>query len=180
MAALLGDKQPGGLALHGRGDEDRTGPCGALDPRGDIRRIAEHFTRCVDYPLPGIKADAGGKFRGASAGVSGVDLNKRALDRERRAHGTFGVVLLRVRIPKQRHQPVAELFQHMAAEPGHRRRSLVEIGVDECAPILGVQLCGETCRAYEIAEHHGDRAALGRDFGTLGRHRLRSGRSRNV
>jgi hypothetical protein len=24
-----------------------------------------------------------------------------------------------VRIAEQRHQPVAELFQHMAAEPGH-------------------------------------------------------------
>jgi hypothetical protein len=30
------------------------------------------------------------------------------LDRERRPHGPFGVVLLRVRVAEQRHQPVAE------------------------------------------------------------------------
>ena len=114
--------------------EDRARLGGALDPRGDIGRIAEHFAGCVDHHLPGIKADPRGKLRGAFAGVSGVDFDKRALDRERGAHSALGVVLLRVRIAEQRHQPVAELFQHMAAKPGHRRRSLVEIGVDEvCA-----------------------------------------------
>jgi hypothetical protein len=80
-----------------------------------------------------------------------------------------------VRITEQRHQPVAELFQHMTAETGHRRRSLVEIGVDECAPVFGVEVCGETCRAYEIAEHDCDRAALGRDSGTLRRRTPRLG-----
>ena len=53
----------------------------------------------------------------------------------------------------------------MAAKIGHRRRSLVEIGVDEVAPVLGVQLRGEARRADEIAEHHRDRATLGGDFG---------------
>ena len=57
----------------------------------------------------------------------------------------------------------------MAAEAGHRRRGLIEIGVDECAPVLGVKFRGETGRAHEIAKHDCDRAALGRDFGTLGR-----------
>ena len=32
----------------------------------------------------------------------------------------------------------------MAAEPGHRRRSFVEIGVDEVTPVLRVELCGES------------------------------------
>ena len=159
--------------------EDRARLGGALDSRGDIGRVAEHFTGCVDHHLPGIKADPRLKLRGASAGVSGVDFDKRALDRERGAHRALGVVLLRVRIAEQRHQPVAELFQHMAAKPGHRRRSLVEIGVDECAPILGVELRSQACGPDEVTEHDGDRAALGRDFGTLGRRRLRR-RSRNV
>jgi len=43
----------------------------------------------------------------------------------------------------------------MAAKPSHRHRSLVEIGVDECAPILGVQasqamLVDPTRRAQNI------------------------------
>ena len=152
-------------------DEDRARLGGALDPRGDIGRFAEHFARCVDHHLPGIKADPRGKLGRAFAGVPGVDLDKRALDRKRGAHSALSVVLLRVRIAEQRHQPVAELLQHMAAEPGHRRRGLVEIGVDERAPILRVKLRGHACGPDEIAEHDGDRAALGRDSGTLGRRR---------
>ena len=80
----------------------------------------------------------------------------------RRPHGALGVVLLRVRIAEEGHQPVAELLQHMPAEAGHRRRGFVEIGVDEVAPVFGVELRGEAGRADEIAEHHRDRAALGR------------------
>ena len=63
----------------------------------------------------------------------------------------------------------------MAAKIGHRRRSFVEIGVDEVAPVLGVELCGETRRADEIAEHHRDRTALGRCLKALGWSRLRRG-----
>ena len=57
---------------------------------------------------------------GAPLGVPGVEVGERALDGERRAHGALGVVLLRLRIAEQRHQPVAELLQHMAAKIGHR------------------------------------------------------------
>ena len=106
-------------------------------------------------------------------GVPGVDLGKRALDGERRPHRALGVVLLRLRIAEQRHQPVAEPLQHMAAEPGHRRRGFVEIGVDEVAPVLGVELAREARRADEIAEHDRDRAALGRVLKALGWSRLR-------
>ena len=67
-AAVLSHEQPGGLALHGRGDEDRAGLGGALDPRGDIGRVAEHFARCVDHDLPGIKADPRGKLRARLCG----------------------------------------------------------------------------------------------------------------
>ena len=128
MAAVLRHEQSGSLPLDGGCDEDRARLGGALDPRGDIGRVTEHFARCVDHHLPGIKADPRGKLRGAFAGVPSVDLDKGALDRKRRPHGAFGVVLLRVRIAEQGHQPVAELLQHMAAKPGHRHRSLVEIG----------------------------------------------------
>ena len=83
-------------------------------------------------------------------------------------HGPLGVVLLRPRIAEERHQPVAEPLQHMAAEPAHRVRRLVEIGVDEAAPVFRVELRGEARRADEVAEHHGNRAALGGDFRGFG------------
>ena len=94
-------------------------------------------------------------------GVPGVEFGERALDRERGAHRALGVVLLRLRIAEEGHQPVAELLEHMAAEPRHRRRGLVEIGVDEVAPVLGVELRREARRADEVAEHDRDRPALG-------------------
>ena len=49
----------------------------------------------------------------------------------------------------------------MAAKPSHRRRSLVEIGVDERAPILGVKLRSHACGPDEVTEHDGDRTTLG-------------------
>ena len=143
-ALLLDDEEPSYLALHVSRDQDRPWLSRSLDARRKVRRVAEHLPRCVDHNLPGIKADPHGKLRRAFAGVSGVDFDKRALDRKCGAHRALGVVLLRVRIAEQRHQPVAELFQHVAAKPGHRRRSFIEIGVDEAAPVLSVELCGET------------------------------------
>jgi hypothetical protein len=146
-----------------------------LHPRGDVRRLAEHLAGGVDHHRPGIKADPRRKLRGAFAGVSGIDFDKRAQDGKSGAHCALGVVLLRLRIAEQSHQPVAELFQHMAAKLGHRRRSLVEIGVDEVAPILGVKFRGQACGPDEVAKHDCDRTALGRCLKALGWSRLRRG-----
>jgi hypothetical protein len=66
-----------------------------------------------------------------------------------------------LRIAEKRHQPVAEALEDMAAEPGYGLRRLVEVSVDQVAPIFGVKLRGETGRPDEIAKHHGDRATLG-------------------
>ena len=70
----------------------------------------------VDDDRTGLEADARGELRRARRGVPGVEVGERALDRERRPHGALGVVLLRLRIAEERHQPVAELLQHMAAK----------------------------------------------------------------
>ena len=93
--------------------------------------------------------------------VPGVEFGERPLDGERGAHRALGVVLLRFRIAEQGHQTIAEPFQYVAAKARHRLRSLVEIGPDEIAPILRVEPRRKARRANEIAEHHGDRAALG-------------------
>ena len=119
-AAVLGDEQPGSLALHVRGHEHRPRLGQALNARGDIGRFAEHFARRLDHHRPRLEPDARGELRRAFGGVPGVDLAKRALDRERRPHRAFGVVLLRLRIAEEGHQPVAEPLQHMAAKPRHR------------------------------------------------------------
>ena len=115
-ALVLDDEKPGRLPLHARGDEHRPRFGRGLHPRGDVRRFAEHFAAGVDHDRAALDADARGKLRRAGRRVPGVEVGERALDRERRAHRALGVVLLRLRIAEEGHQPVAELLQHMAAE----------------------------------------------------------------
>jgi hypothetical protein len=61
------------------------------------------------------------------------------LDRQRRPHRAFGIVLLRERIAEQRHQPVAQLLGDMAAHLRHCRRGGIEIGANQVAPLLGIE-----------------------------------------
>ena len=172
--SILGDEKPGDLALNVQGDEDRSRLGVGLDSRGHVRRIAEYLAVRLHDDRPGLDSDARFQLRRAPRRVPGVEVGERALDRKRRPHGALGVVLPRLRIAKQRHQPVAEPLQHVAAETGHRLRRRVEIGVDEVAPVLGVEPGGKARRPDKVAKHHRDRAALGIDA----RSRLRSGRDR--
>jgi hypothetical protein len=70
------------------------------------------------------------------------------LNRQRCPRSALGVVLVRERIAEQRHQPVAELFCHMAAHLRHRRGGVVEISVHEIAPFLGIELRGNAGRIH--------------------------------
>ena len=98
---------------------------------------------------------------------------------ERRPHRALGIVLLRHRIAEQRHQPVAELLGDMAAHLRHRRRGRVEIGADQIAPLLGIELRGNAGRAHQIAKHHREMAALAGGFDRGGdRWRRHGGRDR--
>ena len=115
----------------------------------------------IDHDPPALEPDAGGELRRAGRGVARVEVGERALDRERRAHGALAVVLLRLGIAEQRHQPVAELLQHVAAERSHGGRGGVEVTPHQIAPVLGIELRREARRAHEVAKHDRDRTALG-------------------
>jgi hypothetical protein len=67
---------------------------------------------------------------------------------------------VRERIAEQRHQPIAELFCHMAAHLRDRRRGSIEIGVHEVAPLLGIEPCRNAGRIDEITEHNREVAAF--------------------
>jgi hypothetical protein len=150
-------------------NQHRAGLGGGLHASSDVRRVAEHLPGRLHDRRP--EADARRKLWRALATVLDVDLSQRALDRQRRPHRPLGVVLLRLRIAEEGHQPVAELLEDMPAKPGHRVRSFVQIGVDQVAPVLRVELRGEACRSDEVAKHHCDRAALGRNLWGFGKHR---------
>ena len=147
--------------MHAQRDPYFSGRGGALHARGDVGRFAVHLACRIDHDPPALQPDAGGELRRAGRGVARVEVGERALDRERRAHRALAVVLLRLGIAEQRHQPVAELLQHMAAERGHGGRGGVEVTPHQIAPVLGIELRREARRADEVAEHHRDRTALG-------------------
>jgi hypothetical protein len=107
-ASVLRDEQACDLPLHGRRHEHRPRLGRPLNPRRDVRRLAEHFAGGVDHDRATLDADAGGKLGRAGSRVPRVEVGERALDRERRAHGPLGVILLRLRIAEKRHQPIAE------------------------------------------------------------------------
>ena len=173
--AVFGDEQPGDLALHGRGDEHGSRFGLGLDPRCEVRRVAEYLAPDVDHDRARVEANAGRKRRRLDRRIAGIEVGERALDEKARAHRAFGVVLLRLRIAEQRHQPVAELFQNMPAKSGHRARGFVEIGINKVAPVLRVELRGKACRPHKIAEHHCDRTTFGRDLKILARRGFRRG-----
>ena len=142
----------------------RTAPCSAsaCTRAATFGGIAENLARRIDHDWTGFEADAGGQLRLAGAGVLAVEFGERALDRQRRPHRAFDIVFMREWIAEQRQQPVAELLGDVTAHFRNRGRSGVEIGPDEIAPLLGVELRGNPGRAYQVAEHHREIAALGR------------------
>ena len=119
-ALLLRDKEPGDLPLHACGDQDRAGFRGCLDARGYIRRFAEHLPGRVNHDQAALEADTSGQLRHAFRGVSCVEIPKGSLDGQCSPDAALGVILLRLWITEQSHQPVAELLQHMPAKSGHR------------------------------------------------------------
>ena len=126
-AALLSHEQPRYLSLHSRRDYHRTRLGQCLRPRRDVRHVAEYFTRSVDHRWPQVDGDARSEGWFARASVLAVQFFQRSLNCERRPHGALGIVLLRHRIAKQRHQAVAELLGDLAAHFHDRRRGGVEI-----------------------------------------------------
>ena len=119
------------------------------DPRRDVSTSFPSLGRGIPEPTELYFSDLA--LRSASARWIAKSGANRALS----------VVLLRLRIAEQRHEPVAEFFQHMAADSRHRVRRFVEIGADEIAPVLRVEPRRKARRADEVAEHHRNRPALG-------------------
>ena len=152
--ALLGDEQASDLALHPCRYQNRARLGQRLRARGDIRHVAENLAFCIDHDRSRLDGDARGKRGLARAFVLAVQFNERTLNRERRPHRAFGIILLRHRIAKQRHQSIAQFLGDLAAHFHYRRRSRVEIGTDQVAPLLGIELGGNAGRTHQIAEHN--------------------------
>src|ERR1700733_4225936 len=120
-APVLNEEQAGDLPLDGRSDQYGSWLGSGLDACGDIRRLPEYLTGGIDDDWAGFQPDASDKLRDRRRGVPRVKFAERPMNGERRAHCALGVVLLRLRVAEQGHEPVAEFLQHMPAKRGHRR-----------------------------------------------------------
>ena len=119
-ALVLNDEQPSDLPLDGRGDKHCSRLRRGLNSRGNIGRFPEHLAGLVDDHGTALEADTNGKLRSASRRVSAFSFTQRLLDAEGGPDGSFGVILLRLWIAEDGHQPIAKPLKHVAAEPGHR------------------------------------------------------------
>jgi hypothetical protein len=88
--AVIGDKQPGDLALHARGDHDRARVGQRLYSRGDIRHTAENLAGRIDNRRTRVEAYTGGKLRLASIRILAVNsASARARPRSDRSHPRY-------------------------------------------------------------------------------------------
>ena len=163
-AALLDNKQTGDLPLHARRDHDLARLGHRLRAGRDVGHVAEKLVS-FDQHRPPLDRNARGKRGLARAGVLAVQFGQRALDREGGPRSALGVVLQRDRIAEQHHQPVALLSDDLSAHFRHCRRSPVDVGAKQVAPLLRVELRGNTGRIHEIAEHHRYMTAIAGGFG---------------
>jgi hypothetical protein len=72
--AILDDEKTGDLPLHVCGDEDRAGVGGALDARGYIGRVPEHFPARLHDDRPRLETDTRRELRHALGRVPRVDV----------------------------------------------------------------------------------------------------------
>ena len=129
-----------------------------VSDHGDPRRF-----RCrSDHHLAGV--DARVDLRDRQSGSALVQLADTVADRERGAHGPFGVVFVRGGHAEERHEAVALDLGDRAAvvfddalELGHR-------GPDERVDLLGVEGRGERRIPRQIGEQQGDELALPTSF----------------
>ena len=159
-AVVLGDEQPGDLALHPRRHHNTARVGQGLGSRRDVRYVAEYLPGRIDHHGAQVDGDPRRERRPAGVLIVAVQLGQGALDRQRRPHRPLSVVLLRCRIPKQRHQPVAELLGDFATHFCDGGLCRVHIRADEIAPLFSVEFRGDASRIHEVAEHHRHVAAL--------------------
>ena len=91
-----------------------------------------------------------------------IEKRHRIDERKPGAHGSFGVILMRVRVPEIRENAVTHVFGDKPVKPRQHRGDGFVIGADDITQILGVEPCCKLRRADEITEHYSERAAFGR------------------
>ena len=156
------DQAPGGGADH-----HRIGFRQPLQPCRQIRRVPEGqaFVPSPTAHLPhdhqtGVNAHPHGQ---PSAGIVHQAARERRYGCDQRqsgAHGTLGVVLMRLGIAKIDQQPIPEVLRNMAVKALDDRGASVLVGAHQRTVVLRVELPGQGGRLDQITEQHGELAAF--------------------
>ncbi len=140
------------------GDHHRAGLGHGLEPRRQVRRLAEQ-SRLGRTALAVEITDENRSCRRTHPAAQPVVRDHvdrlHRLDRPQPgAHRALGGMLLRARIAEADEQPVAEILRHRPAMPLHHRRAGPVVGGDDVAQILRIPVGREAGEADQVDEHH--------------------------
>jgi hypothetical protein len=140
-------------------DEDAVHRCGRLQPRRRVDDITGRHALAGfgpraerDQRLAGVDGDAELKV--------GLLFAHPVADRERGAHRSLGIVLVRDRSAEERDDRVADELLHGAAVALELRAQPLVVRRQQCAHVLRVHLLGARGEPDEVGEQHRDDLAL--------------------
>jgi hypothetical protein len=159
-------------------DHDRTGIGDLLHPRGQVRRLADRGVVHVQIASDGTHDDLTGVESDSDLNVHAVSVARvisvslhRLLHPQRRIARPHGVILVRERRAKQRHDPIAHHLVHRALVAVNGLHHAFQHGVKEFTGLLGIAVGEQLHRALQIGEEDRDLLALAFQ-GRLGRQDL--------
>ena len=147
-----------------------------LQPRGQVRRLADHRLLAggtlADEVAHDHEAGRDADPRRERLPGRGGEPADGLGDRQARPHGTLGVVLVRAGPAEVGQHAVAHELGDVPAEARDLARDGVLVGAQDLAHLLGVEPAAQRGRADQVAEHHRELSALGRGGRCCaGRHR---------
>ena len=147
------------------GDDDRVRFGDRLQPRREVRRVADDTAllrlsrsqKIADDHDPGRDPDPYVQRRARR----GAEFRRGLDDGEPGPHGALGVVFVRLRIAEIGEHAVAHVFGDEAALAFDAIRAATMIAADDLAHVLRIEPRRYRGRTDEVAEHHGQLAAFG-------------------
>ena len=171
-------------AICRRGDDHAVGRGQVLDPRSDVRRLADHIlravlvVRCADRDQAAGNADTDGERRPIARSVR----RDRLDELETRANAAFGVILEGLRPAEVDQDAIAGIARDMPAKAAADTDADPAVAMHHGRELFRVESMRQRGRAHDVAEHHGKMPAL-RDpprpaerralFGEIGRRERR-------
>ncbi len=166
-------EESGDEPLRGEAHHDGIGQRELLDPRGDVRRVAEHLPlfgagRAAEVPHQreaGVHRDTHREIDAETRAHAGCQGRDCPHDLEARLHAPARVVLVRDRISEIHDDAVALELRGRSFVAGHDLGACVAVGANEVVQVLRIERPRHLHRAHEIAEHHRHVAPLDQRLG---------------